>query len=149
MISTPAPTASGASASGFSTRTRARITRGSAALELRYRPTARVYAFGRFAPGLLQASASMTDASSPAKLSDSFSVPSFDGSVGVAGCLTPARSPVGAWVLADAGYGWTPSHALTLRPELGGADESKAGGLALSPLAARGAFARVALALTY
>ena len=126
-----------------------RITRGSAALELRYRPMARAYAFVRFAPGLLNASASMVDASSPAKLSDSFSVPSFDASVGLAGCLTPARSRVGAWVLADAGYGWTPSHALTLRPELGGADQSKAGGLSLSPLAARGVFARVAVALTY
>ncbi len=125
------------------------VTRASVPIELRVAPLPRAYAFARVAPGLMIVAASMTDDSSPAKMTGDFNALSVDGSAGVAVCLTPDRSVVGVWIQADAGYGYTPSHDLVLRPSLAGADQSKAGDLTLAPLAARGAFGRIGVAITY
>jgi hypothetical protein len=97
----------------------------------------------------MRVSATMVDDSSPATMSGDFSGLSLDASAGVAVRLSPDRSVVGVWIEGDGGYGWTPSHQMVLQPELGGADQSKAGALTLAPLAARGAFGRLGLAVTY
>ncbi|HEY2899477.1 MAG TPA: hypothetical protein VGL59_02795 [Polyangia bacterium] len=126
-----------------------RVVRASVPLELRYQAAERVYVFGRAAPGVLNVAARLTDPSAPAPLSADFNALSLDGSVGIAARVTPAFSRFGLWVQGDGGYGWTPSHDLVLAPDLTGADKSKAGALTFSPLAARGAFFRLALAVSY
>ncbi|HXI59110.1 MAG TPA: hypothetical protein VNO55_23750 [Polyangia bacterium] len=136
-------------ASARSAHAHLQVIRGSVPVELRVAPLARAYAFGRVAPGLMRVSASLVDSSSPATMSGDFSGLSLDASAGVAVRLSPDRSVVGVWIEGDAGYGWTPSHEVVLQPGLGGADQNKAGALTLAPLAARGAFGRLGLAVTY
>lgn len=126
-----------------------RLIRGSIPVELRVAPHPRGYVFGRVAAGWMRIDASMTDASSPVTMSGNFSALSIDAGAGVAARVSPNRSVVGVWLSADAGYSYSPSHELVLQPGLGDADRSKAGALTLAPLAARGVFGRIGVALTY
>jgi hypothetical protein len=132
------------------------LTRLALFAEGRYALHPRLYAFLRAAPGVLNVSASVQDASAPpisgatpASLTEKFTVPSLEGSLGAAACLAPASSPVGAWIVAQAGYGWAPSHALLLSPDVGSADQSKVAPLDLGTLAPRGAFLTFAFAVSY
>ncbi|HVR61011.1 MAG TPA: hypothetical protein VMU50_03885, partial [Polyangia bacterium] len=136
-------------ATARSARTHLRATRASIPVELRVAPRPRAYLFARLAPGFLRVDTSLDDMSSPATMSGDFSALSVDASAGLAVRVTPDRGVVGAWIRADAGYSYAPSHALVLQPELDDADKSKAGSLTLAPLAARGAFGRIGLAITY
>jgi hypothetical protein len=127
------------------------LTRVSALAEGRYQPAWRFYLFARLAPGLLHGTATIDDASSPAAsgLTDDFDAFSLDAAAGGAFCFGDlGNAHLGAWLVADGGYGWTPDRHLVLAPTLG-ADQSKAGTLDLGTLAARGGFFRIALALSY
>jgi hypothetical protein len=127
------------------------LTRLSALAEGRYQPASRLYLFGRLAPGLLHGAATIEDASSPGTsgLSADFDLFSLDVSAGGAFCFGGlGTSPMGAWLVADGGYGWAPDQRLVLAPPLG-ADQNKAGTLDLGTLGARGGFFRIALALSY
>lgn len=126
-----------------------RAIRVSVPVELRVAPHARGYLFARVAPGWLRVDASLADDSSPATMAGDFDALSIDASAGLAVRVTPDRSVVGFWIRADGGYSYAASHALVLQPALGDADRSKAGSLALAPLAARGMFGRLAVAITY
>jgi hypothetical protein len=127
------------------------LTRVSALAEGRYQPASRFYFFARLAPGLLHGSATINDASSPAAsgLSDDFDLPSLEAGAGGAFCLGDlGKAHLGAWLVADGGYGWAPDQHLVLAPPLG-ADQSKAGTLDLGTLAARGGYFRISVALSY
>ncbi|HEY4393854.1 MAG TPA: hypothetical protein VGP64_07325 [Polyangia bacterium] len=127
------------------------LTRVSALAEGRFQPAWRFYLFARLAPGLLHGAATISDASSPATsgLTGDFDAFALDAAAGGAFCLGDlGRAHVGAWLVADGGYGWAPDQRLVLAPPLG-ADQSKAGTLDLGTLAARGGFFRIALALSY
>ncbi len=141
----------GSSALARGSATNLGLTRVSALIEGRYQPAPRLYLFARVAPGLLHGSAWIDDASSPAgaKLEATFDTFSLDVGAGAALRLgTFGRSRVGTWLVADGGYGWTPAQSLVLSPSLG-SDSDKAGTLNLGPLAPRGGFFRVALALSF
>ncbi|MFL5307220.1 MAG: hypothetical protein ACJ8F1_18535 [Polyangia bacterium] len=141
----------GSSAHARGSATDLRMTRVSALIEGRYQPARRVYFFARVAPGLLHGSAEIDDASSPAgaKLAATFDAFAVDVGAGAALRLgTVARAQLGAWLVADGGYGWAPAQSLVLSPSLG-SDSDKAGTLDLGTLAPRGGFFRVALALSY
>ncbi len=112
--------------------------------------------FVRAGAGVLNGSASVDDASAlplaggaTGSLADSFTLPSIEGSLGAAVCLAPPSSRVGAWIVAQGGYGWAPSHTLLLAPEVGGADRNKVAPLDLGTIAPRGPFMTFALALSY
>jgi hypothetical protein len=127
------------------------LTRVSAVAEGRYQPLSRLYLFGRLAPGLLHGSATIDDASSPAAsgLTGNFDSFSLEASGGGALCFGDIGRPhLGAWLVADGGYGWAAAKPLVLAPNLG-SDQSKGGTLDLGTLAARGAFFRIAVALSY
>jgi hypothetical protein len=132
------------------------LTRGSLLVEGRYALHPHVYAFLRAAPGVLNLSATVHDASAPPQqngtavpLTSNFTVPSFDGSFGLAVGLAPRTSPVGAWIVAQGGYGWAQSHALLLTAQLGGADQQKIAPLDLGSLAPSGPFMTFAFALSF
>ena len=125
------------------------LDRLSAVLELRYHVITRCYAFGRVAPGALRGKAEFHDPAPVVPLQTRFTALSVDASAGVAGRLTDARTEFGVWLVAEGGYGWTPSHALSLGPGFAAADSSKAGTLEIQGLAARGVFGRASVAFTY
>lgn len=125
------------------------LNRLSAALELRRQVASRVYAFGRLAPGVLWGTADLRQAVSVVPLETRFTALSVDASGGVAARLSDARSRYGIWLVADGGYGWTPTQSLSLGPSFSGADSDKAGTISLQALAARGPFGRGSLAVTY
>jgi hypothetical protein len=141
----------GSSAKARGSATDLRLTRVSALIEGRYQAVPRLYLFARLAPGLMHGSARIDDASSPsgAPLGTTFDTFSLDVGAGAAlrfGALGAAR--IGAWLVADGGYGWVSAQSLILSPSLG-SDGDKAGALDLGTLAPRGGFFRVALALSY
>ncbi|MES1207972.1 MAG: hypothetical protein ABUS79_18715 [Pseudomonadota bacterium] len=141
----------GSSAQARGSATSLGLTRVSALIEGRYQPARRLYLFARLAPGLLHGSARIDDASSPAgaKLEATFDTLALDVGAGAALRLgTFAHPRLGAWLVADGGYGWAPAQRLILSPSLG-SDGDKAGSLDLGTLAPRGGFFRVALALSY
>ena len=127
------------------------LTRLSALAEGRYQPGERFYLFARVAPGLLHGTATIDDGASPAGsgLTAGFDAFSLDAAPAPLSAWAPVgASHVGAWLIADGGYGWAPSEHLVLAPPLG-ADQSKAGTLDLGTLAPRGGFFRVAVALGF
>jgi hypothetical protein len=109
------------------------------------------YGFARLAPGLLRGDAALVDPSSPnaKKLEDHFDVLSIDPSVGAAVRVSGESSPVGAWVSAEGGYGWAQGHHLLLAPPASPRDQSKIVPVDLGTIEPRGAFFRVAFAITY
>jgi hypothetical protein len=125
------------------------LMRLAVALEARFTPRPWMYVMARVAPGILHASASLADESAPAPLDTNYTTLSVDGSAGAGVRITPASSPVGFWLVGDGGYGWAPTHDLTLRPSLPKTDAQKAGPTDLGALAVRGAFFRLGLALSY
>jgi len=125
------------------------LQRLAVALEGRFIPAPGVYVMARLAPGVLRAAASLADASAPAPLEIRYVTASLDAGAGAGVRLTPAASPVGFWLVADGGYGWTSAHDLTLRPSLPSTDVDKAGVTPLGSLAVRGPFLRFSLALSY
>ncbi|HXU63287.1 MAG TPA: hypothetical protein VN962_16415 [Polyangia bacterium] len=139
------------SASARGVPARLSLTQVSALAEGRYQPWSRFYLFGRLAPGLMHGAATLDDHTSPngSELTDGFDLFSLDVAAGGAFCLGAiGTARVGAWLVADGGYGWAPSHHLVLSPSLNG-DQDKAGTLDLGTLAPRGGFFRIALALGY
>jgi hypothetical protein len=82
-------------------------------------------------------------------LETKFTAFSADVSAGVAARFTNARARVGIWLIADGGYGWTPSQTMSLGADPSGTDSNNFGGIVLRSLAARGPFGRASLALTY
>jgi hypothetical protein len=125
------------------------LDRLSALIELRYQVVARFYAFGRVAPGVLRGKAELHDPAPVVPLQTRFGALSVDASAGVAGRITDARTQFGVWLVAEGGYGWTPSHPLSLGPSFAAADSNKAGSLEIRDLAARGVFGRASVAFTY
>jgi hypothetical protein len=127
------------------------VGRISLIAEGRYQPWERGYGFVRFAPGWLGMSATLTDASSPTtgSLEDSFGVLSVDTSAGAAARLSPAPDPIAVWVTLEGGYSWAGSHHLRLAPGAAPRDQAKLAPLDLGTIDPRGAFFRLALAITY
>jgi hypothetical protein len=127
------------------------LTHLSALAEGRYQPWSRLYLFARVAPGFVHGTATIDDASSPSSsgLTSEFDAFSLDAGGGAAFCLgAVGTARVGVWLLADGGYGWVAGQDLTLAPTLS-ADQSKSGTLDLGPLAPRGPFFRISMALAY
>jgi hypothetical protein len=132
------------------------LTRGSLVIEGRYTFHPHVYGFLRAAPGVLNLSASVDDSStppqpntSPTPLTADFTVPCLDGSLGLAVGLAPPSSRVGAWILAQGGYGWAASHDLLLAPQLGSADQRKIAAIDLGSLSPSGPFMAFSFALSF
>ena len=123
----------------------------SVVLEGRYYPRPYAYAFARVAPGMLRAAAVLNDASSPNgnQLADHFDLPAVDGSAGAAFRLSGPANPVAAWLCVEAGYGWARSHHLFLAPAAPPRDQAKLAPVDLGTIDPRGAFMRLALAITY
>jgi len=123
----------------------------SVVLEGRYYPRPYAYAFARLAPGMLRAAAVLNDASSPNgnQLADHFDLPAVDGSAGAAFRISGPANPVAAWLCVEAGYGWARSHHLFLTPAAPPRDQAKLAAVDLGTIDPRGAFMRVALAITY
>lgn len=131
--------------------TQLHVGRISLLAEGRYQPWERGYGFVRFAPGWLGMSATLTDGSAPttAALQDSFGVLSADISAGAAARVSPAPDPVAAWITLEGGYSWAGSHHLLLAPGAPPRDQAKLAPLDLGTIDPRGAFFRLALAITY
>ena len=127
------------------------VGRISLIAEGRYQPWERGYGFVRFAPGWLGMTATLTDASAPnaGTLEDSFGVLSAETSAGAAARLSPAPDPIAAWITLEGGYSWAGSHHLLLAPGAAPRDQAKLAPLDLGTIDPRGAFFRLALAITY
>jgi hypothetical protein len=117
--------------------------------EPRVVPTPGFYAGLRIAPGLLHASATLRDGSTPVSLATSYWTPSVDASFSAGARLNPGMGTIGLWLLGDAGYGWAPRRDLALVPQLPAHDASKAGTTDLGSLSPRGMFGRVSVAVSY
>jgi hypothetical protein len=139
----------GSSAAARGTDATLTLQRLAVSFEGRLAPRRDIYLTARVSPGVLLASASLTDPSAPEPLETRYASLSVDGSLGAAVRVNPEANVVGFWVLADAGYGWTPRRDLVLAPALPAADRDKAGATPLGSLTTRGAFMRFALALSY
>lgn len=128
-----------------------RVWRFTLVAEGRYQPWRRAYGFVRFAPGMLHASVEVEDTSTPnrERLDDSFDVLAVDTSAGAAVRLSGPANPVAAWITAEGGYGWAGSHHLLLAPEAAPRDQAKLAPLDLGTIDPRGAFLRLAVAITY
>ncbi len=141
----------GATGSARGDKTSLSLTRLSVLAEARHQTMSRYYLFGRLLPGYLHGSASLDDFSSPVgpSLSASFDTFAVDASAGGALRLIDiGTARLGGWLVVDGGYAWAPAQHLVLSPQLG-SDQSKAGGVDLGSLAARGGFFRIAVALSY
>jgi hypothetical protein len=127
------------------------LTLFSASAEARYTFASRFYAFGRLAPGLQHASARLRESSAPqsAALTDTFTTAALSTSAGVAFNVNGPLAAAGVWFVFDGGYLLAPSRELALRPDLDGNGADQLGTLDLGSIAARGAFFRVSLALSY
>jgi len=127
------------------------LWRLTAFAEGRYYGRSYAYGFARLAPGLLRGGATLVDPSSPnaKNLEDHFDVLAIDPSVGAAVRVSGESSPVGAWVSAEGGYGWAQGHHLMLAPPASPRDQSKIAPVDLGNIDPRGAFFRVAFAITY
>ncbi|HET6150355.1 MAG TPA: hypothetical protein VFH68_22640 [Polyangia bacterium] len=125
------------------------LQRIAVVLEPRYLLAPGLFVGGRLAPGAQRVVASLHDPSAPSTLATSFWTPSVDASLTAGGRLNPAGARAGFWLLAEGGYGWSPSHDLTLSPRLSARDASKAGATSLGTLAPRAPFMRISLALSY
>jgi hypothetical protein len=125
------------------------LTRAALVLEERYVPRPWAYAFARVAPGIVFGEARLDDLATPARLESSFSAFGLDASGGLAGRLNPGPHPVGVWVVAEGGYGWSGSRALSLAPALPASDRDKSGVTPFGDISASGAFFRFAVALDY
>ena len=128
-----------------------RVWRFTLVAEGRYQPWQRAYGFVRFAPGMLRASVEVEDTSTPnrQRLEDSFDVLAADTSLGAAVRLSGPADPVAAWITAEGGYGWAASHHLLLAPAAAPRDQAKLAPLDLGTIDPRGAFLRLAVAITY
>ena len=125
------------------------LMRLALALEAHFMPARGAFLMVRAAPGFQRASVSLRDPSAPAPLETTYWTASVDASAGGGVRVTPSGSPIGFWLLADGGYGWAPAHDLVLTPALPKQDAQKAGTTTLGSLSTRGAFFRLALALSY
>jgi hypothetical protein len=125
------------------------LLRLGAVLEPRFVPRPGLYLAARLVPGLQRTTATLRDASAPVVLTSSSWTPSVDASVGAGVRLSGWTTPVGLWLLTDAGYGWAPRRDLTLAPALPASDAQKAGATSLGAFAARGPFLRIGFAVSY
>jgi hypothetical protein len=125
------------------------VKRLGVVLEGRYAPVRRLYLVLRLVPAAQWTLVSLQDSSAPATLGAHYRNYSVDGSLGAAARLTPEASPLGFWILADAGYGWAQRQDLVLRPALPAPDANKAGATSLGSLDTQGAFMRVWMAISY
>jgi hypothetical protein len=111
------------------------------------------YAFVRAAPGVALENAEVDDPTSPAPLTKSRWLFATDLSAGYAYPLWPRAEPWDrtprVWLQADGGYGWIATQALNLSPELSSSDARIASGIDLGSLAMRGAFFRIAAAVSF
>ena len=123
----------------------------AAVAEGRYYRWDRAYAFARLAPGMLRGSAELSDPSSPngAPLTDHFDVLSVDASLGAALRVSGPANPIAVWLTGAGGYGWAGSHHLLLAPEAATRDQAKLAPVDLGTIDPRGAFFRLAVAITY
>jgi hypothetical protein len=125
------------------------LSRLAVVLEPRFVPRPGLYLAPRLVPGLLRATATLRDTSTPVSLTTSYWTPSIDASLAAGVRLNGWSAPVGLWALGEGGYGWAPRRDLTLAPALPPGDAQKAGPISLGSFTARGPFLRVSLALTY
>jgi hypothetical protein len=119
------------------------------------------YVFIRAAPGIALESVEVDDASAPAPMNASAPAPmtksrwlfATDLSAGYAYPILPRTDPYEhvprAWVQADGGYGWIVTQHLNLAPDLPSGDPRLASGIDLGSLTMRGAFFRVAAAVSF
>jgi hypothetical protein len=126
------------------------LRRAGVVVEERFVPHPRAQVFGRVAVASLHGTVTVEE---PAlglyALGTSFDALSLDASAGVAARFTNPAAAFGGWLTAESGYGWAPTEALTLTPQLAAADRDKAGGTRLGDLSPRGLFLRFAIAVTY
>lgn len=139
----------GSSASARGAGAELSLWRLALVFEPRFVPTSGFYVGARIAPGLLHASATLRDPSTPVALASSYWTSSLDASLAAGARLNPGMGSIGLWLLGDAGYGWAPRRDLTLVPQLPARDASKAGATELGSLSPRGIFGRVSLAVSY
>jgi len=122
-------------------------------LEARYHVTRWMYAFARLAPGAMRTSASLTDGSSADTLTDAHWTFSADASLGSAFLVGPHSAPTRHlgrwWFTQELGYGWTQAKALDMGVAPAEDDFRQYGSIALRPIAMRGVFFRLGVALTF
>ncbi|HVU50798.1 MAG TPA: hypothetical protein VHL80_08935 [Polyangia bacterium] len=138
-----------ADASARGAETELSLRRLGVVVEERYAPRPWLYAFARVSPSWLRGTATLRDLSVAAPLSTTFDTLAVDGSAGAAACIPPRTHRITFCAVADGGYGWAPAQRLALAPALPAPDRDKAGVTTLADLAPRGAFYRLALALTF
>lgn len=125
------------------------LERFAAVIEPRYSPVAGAFVGARLAPGAQRVAVALHDPSAPSTLSASYWGLSVDASLTAGVRLNPASARAGVWLLAEGGYGWSPSHQVTLTPELAARDAAKAGTSSLGTLATAAPFLRFSAALSY
>jgi hypothetical protein len=111
------------------------------------------YAFLRLAPGAASETLEVDDPSAPGPLTKSRWLFASDVSAGYAHLLwrRSERTELVArfWLQADGGYGWMAEQRLNLTPDLPAGDPRLTSGVDLGSLAMRGAFFRVAAAVSF
>jgi hypothetical protein len=111
------------------------------------------YAFLRAAPAVVLESAEVDDPTAPAALTKSRWVFASDLSAGYAYPIWSyaGRSELAPrlWLQADGGYGIVVAQRLNLAPDLAAGDPRLASGVDLGTLSMRGAFVRIAAALSF
>jgi hypothetical protein len=111
------------------------------------------YVFARAAPGVALENAEVDDPTAPMALTKSRWLFATDLSAGYAYPLWPRAAPSEftprVWLQADGGYGWIATQALTLAPDLPSGDMRLASGINLGSLTIRGAFFRIAAAVSF
>lgn len=125
--------------------------RFSATLEGRLHALPWLYVFARGAPGALWAQSTLSDQSSFAAMSGEKWGATFDASGGVSVLLLPQRASAKArwWLTFEAGYGWTQSLALTLKPQASAADSANVAAIRMPALSLNGPLYRITTGVSF
>jgi hypothetical protein len=129
------------------------VNRFSVPIEAHYHLAPWLYAFGRVAPGVALAHASVKDASSNADLTGSGAAFTTDLSAGASFLLGPHVRPekrlARLWVSPEFGYALATAASLDLTPAQDENDTRPVGTTKLGAIALSGPFFRVSVALTF
>jgi hypothetical protein len=119
----------------------------------RYHVIRRLYAFARVAPGALRADATLADGGAGVERETGAWTMATDFSGGAAfefaGQARGASNQARGWVLLDGGYGWAAASSMEFVAAQGTSPPARLAPLEFGDLAMRGAFFRLAAAISY
>jgi hypothetical protein len=121
--------------------------------ELRWHFVPRLYVFGRPSFALHYLLTELNDAVATTTLRSAKASAGFDVSGGVAvqlyGQRDGTKPTIRVWAIGEGGYGWSQAVSQSLRPDEDAPGPVRLEPVTLPPIALRGAFFKLAVALTY